>query len=164
MTQHPMALASPDAEVPGGDEPLLAELLRDHGDRWQIARTITPHGWIAVEHCVPAARQVLTALTLTSLSEELSRHLADRESSAGDRLPSGFVQDVLNDSRLTDMLMDALEARIVALEEIAAARCPRRLIAAWRLGRSLRASIRHFSGSSFAERRYEAASTEWGSA
>jgi hypothetical protein len=55
---------------------------------------------------------------------------ATEKAQQGDRLPPGFVQDVLNDSRLTDMLMAALEARIVALEEIAATRCPRRLIAA----------------------------------
>ena len=48
---------------------------------------------------------------------------------AGDRLPPGFVRAVVNDSRLTDMLMDALEARVVALEEVAAARGLRRL--AW---------------------------------
>lgn len=61
-------------------------------------------------------------------------------------------------SQLT--LMDALEARVVALEEVAAARGLRRLAAARRLGRSLRASIRHFSGDTFAERRCDAASTE----
>jgi len=79
-------------------------------------------------------------------------------------LPPGFVRAVLNDSRLTDMLMDALEARVVALEEVAAARGLRRLAAARRLRRSLRASIRHFSGDTFAERRCDAASTELGSA
>ena len=71
---------------------------------------------------------------------------------------------MLDDARYTDSLMDALEARLVALEEIAAARGFRRLAVASRLRRSLRASVRPFTGRSFAERRYEAVSNEWGSA
>jgi hypothetical protein len=57
--------------------------------------------------------------------------------------------------------MDALEARVVALEEVAAARWVGRLIVLSRLGRSLRASVRHISGTTFAARRYEAGSAEW---
>lgn len=77
-------------------------------------------------------------------------------------LPQDFVRAVLDDVGLTDSLMDALEARVIALEEVAAARGVRRLSLTWRLGRSLRASVRNFAGCSFAERRYEAASAEWG--
>ena len=79
----------------------------------------------------------------------------------GDVLPPGFVRAILEDVRLTDSMMDALEARVVALEEIASARGIRRMCASWRLGRSLRASVRHFPGSSFAERRFETAWIEW---
>lgn len=82
----------------------------------------------------------------------------------GGALLPGFVRAMLEDARYTDSLMDALEERLVALEEIAAASGFRRLAAASRLGRSLRASVRHFPGRSFAERRYESASAEWGSA
>src|SRR5260370_15368205 len=71
-------------------------------------------------------------------------------------LPPGFVRAVLDDARYTDSLMDALEARLVALEEVAAGRGVRRLVLAWRLGRALRASIRPFAGRSFRERRCEA--------
>jgi hypothetical protein len=104
------------------------------------------------------------ALARSEPGGELPHRPAILERNTDDRLPPGFVRDMLNDSRLTDMLMDALETRVVALEEAAAARGVRRVAAAWRLSRSLRASIQHFSGGSFAERRCEAASTEWGSA
>ena len=56
---------------------------------------------------------------------------------------------------------DALERRIIALEEIVAVRWPARILAAARLGRKLRRSVRHIPGGSFAERRSEAASIEW---
>src|SRR5258708_39571934 len=52
-------------------------------------------------------------------------------------LPPGFVRAVLDDARYTDSLMDALETRLVALEEVAAGRGVRRLVLAWRLGRAL---------------------------
>jgi len=78
----------------------------------------------------------------------------------GGEVPPGFVQAVLQDARYTDELMDALETRVAALEEIAAARGIRRLTVLSRLGGSLRASVRHIPGNSFTERRYEAASTE----
>lgn len=65
-------------------------------------------------------------------------------------LPPGFVRAVLDDASYTDSLMDALEARLVALEEVAAGRGVRRLILLWRLGRTLRASVRPYSGRSFA--------------
>jgi hypothetical protein len=79
----------------------------------------------------------------------------------GGALPPGFVRAVLDDSTYTDSLMDALEARLAALEEVAAGRGVRRLVLAWRLGRALRASIRPFAGHSFAERRCEAVTAEW---
>lgn len=82
----------------------------------------------------------------------------------GDERRPGVAGTVFEDIALTDSLVDALEDRVMALEEIVAARGIGRLRAARRLGRSLRASIRHLPGRSFAERRSEAASTEWTSA
>ena len=79
-------------------------------------------------------------------------------------VPQEFVRATLEEARMNDALIDALEARVVALEEVIAARGMRRLRAAWRLGRALRASVRHIPGRSFAERRFEAAATEWISA
>lgn len=61
----------------------------------------------------------------------------------------------------TDSLLDALEARVAALEAIVAAPWPWRLLAAWRLSRALRRSIAPFGGETFAQRRVEAATHEW---
>jgi hypothetical protein len=143
--------------------PLLLQLVLDHGDRWRITRTVDPSGWFAVQHSAVTAQQVLLACSLTELSEKLTAHTGPPEGVTGDALPPGFVRAVLDDAKLTDALMEALEARVIALEEVAAARGIRRLSAAWRLGRKLRASIRYFPGRSFTERRFDAASTEWGS-
>lgn len=161
MEEHPAASGGSGLSLAAKDEPLLFELLHDHGDTWQITRGASPRGWIAVPHPAPTAQQVLAAPTLTELSDKLSRHKAEQERATGEALPPGFVRAVLDDARYTDLLMDALETRVVVLEEVAAARGIRRLTAAWRLGRSLRSSIRHFTGRSFSERRCEAASTEW---
>jgi hypothetical protein len=143
--------------------PLLLQLVRDHGDRWRITQRISPSGWIAVQHSAVTAQQVLLACSLDELSEKLSAHTSPPEGVMGDALPAGFVRAVLDDAKFTDALMEALEARVIALEEVAAARGIRRLIVSWRLGRKLRASIRHFPERSFTERRFDAASTEWGS-
>jgi hypothetical protein len=156
------ALVETDWSI-GMDEsaPLLLELVRHHGDTWRITRSVSPSGWIAVQHAAVTAQLVLLACSLTELSEKLSSHEEVRESPVGDALPPGFVRAVLNDAKYTDMLMDALEVRVIALEEVAAARGIGRLTTAWRLARSLRASVRHFPGRSFRERRIDAASTEW---
>jgi hypothetical protein len=61
----------------------------------------------------------------------------------------------------TDSLAAHLEQRVAALEAIVATPWPLRLVAAWRLGRALRRSVRHFPGDSFAERRVEAATNDW---
>ena len=101
----------------------------------------------------------------TGTCESFNRRSEERseEGVTGDALPLGFVRAVLDDSAYADELMEALERRVIALEEVASARGIRRLSAAWRLGRKLRASVRYFPGHSFAERRLDAASTEWGS-
>jgi hypothetical protein len=141
----------------------LLQLLQDHGSRWRITESVSPPGWIAVQHSAVTTQQVLLACSLNEMSEKLSAHTGPREDGTAVALPPGFVRAVLDDAKLTDALMDALETRIIALEEVAATRCIRRLSTAWRLARSLRASVRYFPGRSFRERRIEAASTEWGS-
>ena len=60
-----------------------------------------------------------------------------------------------------DSLMDDLERRVIALEEVVAAPWPRRILAAWRLGRTLRASVAPFGGDGFYWRRIESATNEW---
>jgi len=62
----------------------------------------------------------------------------------------------------TDSLLDVLEERVAAIEEVLAARGLRRLAATWRLTRKLRRSLEPFEGDSFADRRWEAISIEWG--
>jgi hypothetical protein len=61
----------------------------------------------------------------------------------------------------TDELFDILEDRLAALEEVAAARWPARILVRARLGRKLRQSIAPFAGPSFRDRRHEAVTTEW---
>jgi hypothetical protein len=60
--------------------------------------------------------------------------------------------------------MDVLEDRVAAIEEVLAAKGLGRLRAAWRLARMLRRSVGPFAGGSFADRRREAVSADWGSA
>ena len=141
---------------------VLLQLMRDHGGRWRITESVSPSGWIAVQHSAVSSQQVLLACSLSEMSEKLSAHTGPAVGITADALPPGFVRAVLDDAKLTDALMEALEARVIALEEVAAARGIRRLSAAWRLGRKLRASVRYFPGRSFTERRIDAASTEWG--
>jgi hypothetical protein len=102
MEEHTTASGGSGLSLAGKDEPLLLELLHDHGDRWQITRGVSPADWIAVQHPAPtAAQQVLTAPTLTELSDKLSRQKAELESATPDALPPGFVRAVLDDSRYT---------------------------------------------------------------
>lgn len=68
---------------------------------------------------------------------------------------------VHEESGMTDSLMDALELRIGALEEVVAARGLRGVRARVRLGRQLRRSVEHFDGDTFAEKRMEAAGADW---
>ena len=65
----------------------------------------------------------------------------------------------------TDHAMDMLEARVTALEEVAAARWPRRWILARRLRRSLRASTGPYLAreGSFTWARFQSISDGWGS-
>jgi hypothetical protein len=61
---------------------------------------------------------------------------------------------------VTDQLDELQEVRIAAVEEVLAAPWPRRLVAARRLRRHLRASVAGYSGSFF-ERRAEAVTSQW---
>ncbi len=72
-----------------------------------------------------------------------------------------FQDMMIEYATLTDSLTETLEIRIAALEEVAAARGPGRFLAAWRLGRDLRASIRPWPGMSFRWRRAEAVHNAW---
>lgn len=65
------------------------------------------------------------------------------------------------ESLMTDSLVQHLEYRVAALEEIVAARWPRKIIIRRRLARRLRASVRGVQGATFAERRSEAAGLDW---
>ena len=71
--------------------------------------------------------------------------------------PAELHRDVAD----TDSLAEHLEYRVAALEEIEAARWPRRILVRARLGRQLRASVRHFDGDTWADRRAAAASADW---
>lgn len=72
-------------------------------------------------------------------------------------------RDVIADSLMTDQLADQLERRVIALEEITAARWPRRIVVRWRLARDLRASVAGYGwvGGDFASRRIQAVSDGW---
>jgi hypothetical protein len=70
-------------------------------------------------------------------------------------------RDVSHESLDTDSLMEHLEHRVIALEEIVAARWPRRVRLRVRLARQLRASVEHFDGGTWTERRIEATGTDW---
>lgn len=74
-----------------------------------------------------------------------------------------FARGAFAESLLTDSLLEMLELRIIALEEVAAARWPRRLLLASRLRRSLRRSVAPYgwAGPDFAGRRIEAAGNDW---
>lgn len=65
-------------------------------------------------------------------------------------------RDWVKDSLTTDALAEMLEHRISALEEITAARQPRRWLLRARLGRQLRRSVRHVQGATFRDRLNEA--------
>jgi hypothetical protein len=75
-------------------------------------------------------------------------------------LVTRFIRGALAESRMNDEIDEVLELRVAAIEEVLAARGPRRWLLAARLGRVLRASVRHLGwvGPSFAARRAEAAS------
>lgn len=72
-------------------------------------------------------------------------------------------RDVIADSTMTDQLAEVLERRVTALEEITAARWPRRIIVRRRLARDLRASVAGYgwAGASFEVRRIQAIGDGW---
>jgi hypothetical protein len=73
-----------------------------------------------------------------------------------------FAVDVARQVDFTDEAIDSLEDRVAALEEVAAARWPRRVALRRRLARSLRASAaaHAYAGPGFAARRAEAVGLE----
>jgi hypothetical protein len=78
-------------------------------------------------------------------------------------IPADWMRAAVADSALTDSLMDHLESRVSALEEITAARWPVRVVAAFRLGRKIRRSADAFAwaGPGFEARRLEATTNQW---
>ncbi len=70
-------------------------------------------------------------------------------------------RDVIAESAMTDQLAEDLELQVVAIEEVIAARWPRRILVRWRLARDLRASVRHVQGRTWTDRRINALSTGW---
>jgi hypothetical protein len=69
------------------------------------------------------------------------------------------VRSARQESDFNDRCEELLEARVSAIEEVIAARWPRRWLLAGRLRRSLRASVRHLGyAGPFADRRIETAS------
>lgn len=76
-----------------------------------------------------------------------------------------WMVETVRHADVSDSLDWELEKRVAALEEVLAARWPRRLVAAWRLGRSLRASVAPWrSEEKFVYQRAEATSNAWLSA
>lgn len=52
-------------------EPLLIEMIHEHRERWQITRSVSPSGWIAVEYPTPTALRVLAARDLEELDRKI---------------------------------------------------------------------------------------------
>lgn len=73
-------------------------------------------------------------------------------------------RELYMDGLLTDLAADQIERRVVALEEIVAARWPRSLLVRRRLARALRASIAGYrwAGPDFSDQRTQAIGDEWG--
>lgn len=73
-----------------------------------------------------------------------------------------FARDAVWSEYVTEEKLSHLEARIIALEEIAAARWPRRLVLLARLGRELRRKTARYAyaGPSFGARRDEQVFTD----
>lgn len=70
-------------------------------------------------------------------------------------------KDLAQESLATDSLAEHLEYRVAAIEEVIAARWPRRIVVRFRLARQLRVSLRFFPGATFEERRTAAATADW---
>ena len=61
----------------------------------------------------------------------------------------------------TDAFASELLLQVVVLEEVIAARWPRRILVRRRLRRDLRASVAHVQGASWTDRRINSLSTGW---
>ncbi len=76
-------------------------------------------------------------------------------------LVTRYIRAALAESRMTDDLDELLERRVAALEEVAAARWSASIGVRRRLRRSLRRSVAHARGETFADRRAEAVTSAW---
>ena len=59
------------ASDPPASPPTLADLLHDHGERWQIEQHPDLYAWTAVRRPTPTALHVLAALSLAELAAKL---------------------------------------------------------------------------------------------
>ena len=89
-----------------------------------------------------------------------------RHAAGGQRPDDGegyeqFRRDVYQESAMTDALAEELLIQIVMIEEVLAARWPRRILVRARLRRDLRASVRHVDGGTWTDRRIETLGTGW---
>jgi hypothetical protein len=103
----------------------------------------------------------------------LDHHLRQQEETVTDTIPQPPADGIppqIRDWMITcarameagDSLDWQLEQRVAAVEEVLAARWPRRLLLARRLGRDLRASIVPFTDEpGFLQRRAQATATSW---
>ncbi len=76
-------------------------------------------------------------------------------------LVTRYIRAALAESRMTDDLDELLERRVAGLEEIAAARWQASIGVRRRLRRSLRRSVAHARGETFADQRAEAVTSAW---
>lgn len=72
-------------------------------------------------------------------------------------------RDVITDSTMTDQIAEQLERRVLAIEEVIAARWPRRILVRRRLARDIRASVAGYAwvGDDFESRRVQAIGDGW---
>lgn len=78
----------------------------------------------------------------------------------GDELER-FRRETIFSITQTDEFATELLLQVLAIEEVYAARWPRRILVRARLGRELRRSVAHIDGATFAEKRINTISSGW---
>jgi hypothetical protein len=66
--------------------PLLLQLLRDHGGWWRITESVSPPGWIAVQHSAVTTQQVLLACSRIEMNEKLSAYTGPTQGVTADAI------------------------------------------------------------------------------
>jgi hypothetical protein len=77
LTNPPLTNPPPPAPSPGTVVPLfttgqLIQALHDFGEHWQLQQTGEDGRWIAIERPEPRELRVISALTLSGLTDKLS--------------------------------------------------------------------------------------------